>query len=121
MENKNQLSEDDRDEYRKMLRSLPRWLIGEFIALEQAELTRRMGGEVKENERLQTKETAAAAKILNRAPQTLRMWAMGKRAPILPDGRTLQPVRLFGKGGRLLWRVSDLEALLSYESDDVND
>jgi hypothetical protein len=48
MENKNQLSEDDRDAYRKMLRSLPRWLIGEFIAMEQEELVRRMGGEVKD-------------------------------------------------------------------------
>lgn len=46
-------------------------------------------------------DTAAAAFYLNRRPQTLRIWAMGK-GPI-------QPLRVHG---RLAWRVADIKRLL---------
>jgi hypothetical protein len=49
---------------------------------------------------LPTDEAAAA---INRAPQTLRKWACLENGPI-------SPVRI---NGRLAWRVSDLQALLS--------
>ncbi len=49
---------------------------------------------------LPTNEAAAA---INRAPQTLRKWACLENGPI-------RPVRI---NGRLAWRVSDLQALLS--------
>jgi len=47
-----------------------------------------------------TKEAAAA---INRAPQTLRKWACLENGPI-------RPVRI---NGRLAWKVSDLQSLLS--------
>lgn len=49
---------------------------------------------------LPTKEAAAA---INRAPQTLRKWACLENGPI-------RPIRI---NGRLAWRVSDLQSLLS--------
>ena len=49
---------------------------------------------------LPTNEAAAA---INRAPQTLRKWACLENGPI-------RPVRI---NGRLAWRVSDLQSLLS--------
>ncbi|PRF96741.1 hypothetical protein C6Q14_30645 [Burkholderia ambifaria] len=51
---------------------------------------------------LPTDEAAAA---LNRRPQTLRKWACLENGPI-------RPVRI---NGRLAWRVSDIQALLSGE------
>lgn len=52
---------------------------------------------------LPTDEAAAA---LNRRPQTLRKWACLENGPI-------RPVRI---NGRLAWRVSDLQKLLSGEA-----
>jgi hypothetical protein len=49
---------------------------------------------------LPTNEAAAA---INRAPQTLRKWACLENGPI-------RPIRI---NGRLAWRVSDLQLLLS--------
>ena len=49
---------------------------------------------------LPTDEAAAA---INRKPQTLRKWACLENGPI-------RPVRI---NGRLAWRVSDLQKLLS--------
>ncbi|CAE6863963.1 hypothetical protein R69608_00356 [Paraburkholderia nemoris] len=49
---------------------------------------------------LSTDEAAAA---INRKPQTLRKWACLESGPI-------RPVRI---NGRLAWRVSDIQALLS--------
>jgi len=46
--------------------------------------------------------TAECARHLNRASQTLRIWACRETGPI-------RPVRV---GGRLLWRVADLKRLL---------
>ena len=54
-------------------------------------------------------ETIEAAKILRRAPQSLRAWACKETGP-------LKPVRLFGKGGRLLWRRADVEKILNGEN-----
>nr|WP_057924505.1 helix-turn-helix domain-containing protein [Burkholderia ambifaria] len=51
---------------------------------------------------LPTDEAAAA---INRKPQTLRKWACLENGPI-------RPVRI---NGRLAWRVSDIQALLSGE------
>lgn len=50
-----------------------------------------------------TVTTSEAARILCRKPQTLREWSAYERGPI-------RPVRLAGK---LLWRVADLEAMLT--------
>lgn len=47
--------------------------------------------------------TAQAAHYLNRAPQTLRIWAMGK----VPA-----PIRPLNVGGRLAWPVAELRRLL---------
>jgi hypothetical protein len=47
--------------------------------------------------------TDEASKRLRRKPQTLRKWACTECGPI-------RPVRV---GGRLLWRRSDIELLLS--------
>jgi hypothetical protein len=47
--------------------------------------------------------TADAAKSIGREPQTLRKWACLESGPI-------KPIRI---NGRLHWRVSDLERLLS--------
>jgi len=47
--------------------------------------------------------TTVAAAALNRKPQTLRKWACLENGPI-------RPVRI---NGRLAWRVSDIQALLS--------
>ena len=47
--------------------------------------------------------TAEAAAALNRRPQTLRRWACLEDGPI-------RPIRI---NGRLAWRVSDLQDLLS--------
>ncbi len=47
--------------------------------------------------------TNAAAHHLNRTPQTLRAWASLENGPI-------SPIRIHG---RLAWRVTDLQALLS--------
>lgn len=49
--------------------------------------------------------TDEAATALNRKPQTLRKWACLENGPI-------RPVRI---NGRLAWRVSDIQALLSGE------
>lgn len=49
---------------------------------------------------LPTDEAAAA---INRAPQTLRKWACLENGPI-------RPIRI---NGRLAWKVSDLQTLLS--------
>jgi len=49
---------------------------------------------------LPTDEAAAA---INRKPQTLRKWACLENGPI-------RPVRI---NGRLAWKVSDLQALLT--------
>jgi hypothetical protein len=49
---------------------------------------------------LPTDEAAAA---INRAPQTLRKWACLETGPI-------RPIRI---NGRLAWKVSDLQALLT--------
>jgi len=46
--------------------------------------------------------TPEAALHLNRAQQTLRLWAMRQNGPI-------QPIRV---NGRLAWRVVDLKKLL---------
>ena len=46
--------------------------------------------------------TAEAAAHLNRAPQTLRIWAMRESGPI-------QPVRV---NGRLAWSVNDIKRVL---------
>ncbi len=47
--------------------------------------------------------TAQAAYYLNRQPQTLRIWAMG-RAPA--------PIRPTNIGGRLAWQTSKLREVL---------
>jgi hypothetical protein len=47
--------------------------------------------------------TADAATYLNRAAQTLRKWACLECGPI-------RPIRI---NGRLAWRVSDLQSLLT--------
>lgn len=47
--------------------------------------------------------TAQAAAAINRSPQTLRKWACLEGGPI-------RPIRI---NGRLAWRVSDLQSLLS--------
>lgn len=49
---------------------------------------------------LPTNEAAAA---INRAPQTLRKWACLENGPI-------RPIRI---NGRLAWKVTDLQSLLS--------
>lgn len=46
--------------------------------------------------------TAEAAKVLKRVPQTLRKWACLENEPI-------RPVRI---NGRLAWRVDEIAALL---------
>ena len=46
--------------------------------------------------------TSEAAFHLNRAPQTLRIWAMNGSGPI-------QPIRI---GGRLAWPVADIRKLM---------
>jgi len=50
-----------------------------------------------------TVATDAAAYYLNRAPQTLRIWACLENGPI-------RPIRI---NSRLAWRVSNLESLLN--------
>ena len=50
-----------------------------------------------------TLTTREAAGMINRAPQTLRKWACLEDGPI-------RPIRIHG---RLAWKVSDLQALLS--------
>lgn len=50
-----------------------------------------------------TLPTNEAAPLINRTPQTLRKWACLEHGPI-------RPLRI---NGRLAWRVSDLEKLLS--------
>ncbi len=50
-----------------------------------------------------TLPTNEAGIAINRAPQTLRKWASLEIGPI-------RPIRI---NGRLAWRVSDLQALLS--------
>ena len=47
-------------------------------------------------------ETAAAAYYLNRAQQTLRLWAMREDGPV-------RPLRI---NGRLAWPVADLKRVL---------
>lgn len=47
--------------------------------------------------------TNEAASVLNRRPQTLRAWACLENGPI-------RPIRI---NGRLAWRVSDIQSLLS--------
>ena len=55
-----------------------------------------------ERETRATLPTREAAFHLNRAPQTMRLWAMREDGP-------LRPLRI---NGRLAWRVSDLRRLL---------
>ena len=50
-----------------------------------------------------TVTTHEAAATINRTPQTLRKWACLENGPI-------RPIRI---NGRLAWKVSDLQALLS--------
>ena len=50
--------------------------------------------------------TAEAAYHLNRAQQTLRLWAMREDGP-------LRPVRI---NGRLAWKVADLRRVLGVQS-----
>lgn len=50
-----------------------------------------------------TLPTNEAGTAINRAPQTLRKWACLENGPI-------RPIRI---NGRLAWRVSDLQSLLS--------
>ena len=50
-----------------------------------------------------TLPTTEAGRAINRAPQTLRKWACLENGPI-------RPIRI---NGRLAWKVSDLQALLS--------
>ena len=50
-----------------------------------------------------TLPTNDAATAINRTPQTLRKWACLENGPI-------RPIRI---NGRLAWKVSDLQALLS--------
>ena len=47
--------------------------------------------------------TAHAAAAINRRPQTLRRWACNEDGPI-------RPIRI---NGRLAWRMSDIQQLLS--------
>lgn len=47
--------------------------------------------------------TDEAATAINRRPQTLRKWACLENGP-------MRPIRI---NGRLAWRVSDLQALLT--------
>ena len=47
--------------------------------------------------------TSEAAASINRSPQTLRKWACLENGPI-------RPIRI---NGRLAWKVSDLDLLLS--------
>lgn len=56
-----------------------------------------------DNELLAILPTAQAAAFLNRAPQTLRKWACLECGPI-------RPIRI---NGRLAWRISDIQTLLS--------
>jgi hypothetical protein len=58
---------------------------------------------VKQELRDQVVPTDEAAAAINRRPQTLRKWASLECGPI-------RPIRI---NGRLAWRVSDLQALLS--------
>ena len=55
-----------------------------------------------EREQRSALPTAEAAAHLNRAPQTLRIWAMRESGPI-------QPVRI---NGRLAWSVNDIKRVL---------
>jgi len=48
--------------------------------------------------------TNEAATVINRRPQTLRKWASTEQKG------ALRPVRI---NGRLAWRISDLQALLT--------
>ncbi|WP_153145115.1 DNA-binding protein [Dechloromonas sp. H13] len=50
-----------------------------------------------------TLPTRDAALAINRAPQTLRKWACLECGPI-------RPIRI---NGRLAWRISDIQTLLS--------
>jgi hypothetical protein len=50
--------------------------------------------------------TAVAAVHLNRAPQTMRLWACRENGP-------LRPMRI---NGRLAWRTADLRRLLGVET-----
>jgi hypothetical protein len=56
-----------------------------------------------EREPRATLTTAEAAKHLNRAEQTLRLWAVS------PSGGPVQPLRI---NGRLAWPVADLRRVL---------
>lgn len=56
-------------------------------------------------EALQIVGTSKAAEILNRKKQTLRLWSSEGSGPI-------RPVKI---GGRLGWRVEDLERVLRGE------
>ena len=57
----------------------------------------------------QTALTREAARIINRQPQTLRIWACRGTGPI-------KPVRIHG---RLHWRIADLDALLQGQTSDL--
>jgi len=50
--------------------------------------------------------TPEAARHLNRAPQTLRLWAMRENGPI-------RPIRV---NGRLAWPVADLRRVLHIQA-----
>lgn len=53
----------------------------------------------------QTVTTAQAAKILNRAPQTMRTWASRGDGPV-------KPIRI---NGRLAWPLDEISRLLNGE------
>ena len=55
-------------------------------------------------------ETPEAALAVRRAAQTLRVWAMKGNGPI-------QPVRFFGRGGRLVWRKADILRLINADGE----
>jgi hypothetical protein len=54
--------------------------------------------------------TIEAAKALRIHPCTLRKWSS--------CGGPIEPVRIHAKGGRLLWRRSDIEGLTGIEITD---
>lgn len=61
---------------------------------------------------IRTVSTPEAARLLGRSVQTLRLWSCKGCGPI-------QPVRVNGFGGPLLWRLADIERIISggIESD----
>jgi hypothetical protein len=52
--------------------------------------------------------TVEAAKLLHRAPQTLRLWAYNNKGP-------LKPIRVNGPRGPLLWSKAEIIRVLNGE------